>query len=153
MAANIGCPNEAHETVIASAIEHFQHGTMVWLNPDSRGSKSIYVLFDDGTFARFDDTWTEDQPAGHNQTPPPGLFEPVRGFGKVWFEGTGARVRDRLGWATDQEVGGQGARQRYNNGSMYWVGASNQILVLYEYSPFIGAFARWQLFNDTFNQP
>ena len=94
------------------------------------------MLFDDGTFARFDDTWVEGQPAGHNQTPPPGLFEPVRGFGKVWFEGTGARVRERLGWATDQEAGGAGARQTLHRGSMYWVGASNQILVLYQYTPY-----------------
>ena len=64
-----------------------------------------------------------------------------------------ARVRDRLGWATDQEVGGPGARQAFGNGSMYWIGASNQILVLYEYSPFTGLISRWQLFNDTFNQP
>ena len=40
--------------------------------------------------------------------PPKGLVEPVRGFGKVWREGTGARVRERLGWATATEKGATG---------------------------------------------
>jgi hypothetical protein len=126
---------------------------MVWFDQDSRMSKAIYVLFDDGSFARFDDTWEEGQPVSHNQNPPPGLYEPIRGFGKIWFEGTGARVRERLGWATDQEQGGAGARQRFANGSMYWIEPSDQILVLYEFTPYAGPIARWQLFNDTFNTP
>jgi hypothetical protein len=152
-AVNLNCPSEPRETIIQSAVQHFEHGTMVWLNQDTRGGKAIYVLFDDGTFARFDDTWDESQPATHNQNPPAGRYEPVRGFGKVWFEGTGARVRERLGWATDLEKGGAGARQRFNNGSMYWMEPSNQILALYEFTPYGGPTARWQLFNDSFNTP
>ncbi len=153
VAANVGCPSDQHETVVQSAIQHFEHGTMIYVNPDPLGAKKIFVLFDDGTFASFDDTWAEGQPAGHNQTPPAGRFEPVRGFGKVWFEGTGARVRERLGWATDQETGGAGARQSYARGTMYWVGASNQILVLYQFTATGQQVSRWQLFNDTFNTP
>jgi hypothetical protein len=154
VAANIGCASEAREAVVPqTAIQHFEGGTMIYLSNDNQDKKAILVLFNDGTFARFDDTWDESQPATHNQTPPAGLFEPVRGFGKVWFEATGARVRERLGWATDKEVGGAGARQRFFKGQMYWIGASNQILALYEFTPNGGQIFRWQLFNDTFNTP
>jgi hypothetical protein len=39
--------------------------------------------------------------------PPPGFFQPRRGFGLVWRTGyvsPTAVVRDRLGWATDPEA-------------------------------------------------
>lgn len=39
---------------------------------------------------------------------PPGLYEPVSGFGLAWrgeVEGVDPRVRERLGWATAPEVG------------------------------------------------
>jgi hypothetical protein len=35
--------------------------------------------------------------------PPPGLYQPIRGFGKLWR--THPEVRDRLGWATAPEQG------------------------------------------------
>jgi len=43
-------------------------------------------------------------PEGARLTPPPGLFEPIRGFGFVWFEKLGGPA-SQLGWATDPEKG------------------------------------------------
>src|SRR5207237_8489911 len=121
----------------------------------------IYVFFDDGTFQQFDDTWAEGQPVSHGQTPPSGKYEPVRGFGKVWYEGTGARVRERLGWATAPESGGDGAYQRFSTGEMYWSLTVNKIWVLYgtvrdyQYpapTPITGPTPyRYEVYDDTFN--
>jgi uncharacterized protein with LGFP repeats len=55
----------------------------------------------------------------------------VRGFGKVWREGTGVKVRERLGWATAPEKGAPGAYQQFEKGEMFWSGAVNKIWVLY----------------------
>jgi hypothetical protein len=67
------------------------------------GSGAIIVLFDDGTLQRFQDTYAEGE-TEPEMNPPAGLFAPKRGLGKVWREGTGARVRERLGWATSPET-------------------------------------------------
>jgi uncharacterized protein with LGFP repeats len=77
---------------------------------------------------------------------------PQRGFNKVWCEGTGARVRERLGWAVEPEKGGAGAWQDFQRGIMYWTGATNQIFAVldvydYENNPQ----HRWLGFADTFN--
>jgi hypothetical protein len=148
---NIGCPTEAAETPVGIAIEHFEHGTMVWVERDE-GRPMIYVLFEDGSYEGYEDTWEEGQPASHGQTPPPGLYEPVRGFGKLWYENTGARIRARLGWATDPEAGGTGARQAFFNGLMVYLPPTRQILVLYLTSPGAGPLHRAQLYPDTFEQ-
>jgi hypothetical protein len=42
--------------------------------------------------------------------PPHGFDQPVRGFGLLWR--TTEEVRDRLGWASDSEVGARTAVQR-----------------------------------------
>jgi hypothetical protein len=46
------------------------------------------------------DTWDESQSAGGGPGPQPGLYEPRRGFGKVWREEP--RVRACLGYATEE---------------------------------------------------
>jgi hypothetical protein len=91
----------------------------------------IYVFFDDGSFRQFSDTWVAGDPVSGGLTPPAGRYEPVRAFGKVWREGTGAQVRERLGWAIAPEKAGPGAYQRFDRGEMYWSGASDKIWVLY----------------------
>jgi hypothetical protein len=83
----------------------FEHGQMLEIEgfydyySGPNPPRFIYVLFDDGTIQRFDDTYVEGS-GEPDVTPPPGLFAPKAGLGKVWREGTGARVRERLGWAT-----------------------------------------------------
>ena len=46
----------------------------------------------------FPDTWTEGQPVGGGPGPQPGLYQPQRGFGKVWTNYN--QVRGCLGYAT-----------------------------------------------------
>ena len=132
--SKLGCPEtyEGGEHGIPTAFEQFQNGMMVWIDVQDvyNPIHTVLVLYKDGTFARFDDTWTEDQPIDDPLiTPPTGLYQPVRGFGKVWREAPD--VRDRLGWATAPEQGSDGAYQRFNYGTMILNNAQNEIWVFY----------------------
>jgi hypothetical protein len=84
------------------AEQRFQNGLMLWVGGEDR----IYVLYDDGlspNWAAFTDQWDPGEPdRDPSLSPPPGLFQPVRGFGLVWREEQG--VRERLGWATAEET-------------------------------------------------
>ena len=161
--AGVGCPVEYPpfntEMVVQTAYQPFENGAMLWISRTTwTQEKLIYVFFNDGTFQQFDDTWRDGEPVNSGLTPPSGRFEPVRGFGKVWREGTGARVRERLGWAVEPERGGNGAYQRLQKGEMYWSGAVDKIWVLYgtvqEYpmpTPAPGTRQyRYEVFNDTY---
>lgn len=81
------------------AWEPFEKGQMLW-----RGDlRQIYVLYQGGTWAVYDDRWREgDLEWETSIVPPTGLHQPVRGFGLVWREEPG--VRDALGWATAAEA-------------------------------------------------
>lgn len=92
------CPLEAGTTVQA-AYQEFEHGVMIWRADTS----DIYVLYlETGLVNRYRDTWHgEEVPYG--ETPPPGLYKPDRGFGRVWVDNP--QVRAGLGWATSLEQG------------------------------------------------
>ncbi len=99
-----------------AAIQHFEHGMMIWLEPEH----DIYILYDDqaGQFlpgwTNQEDLFVEGQPESDpNLIPPPGLYQPIRGFGLVWRGSPGSyyNPRDKLGWATDRETAFQGAVQ------------------------------------------
>jgi hypothetical protein len=96
--------------ISGGAEEHIERGTMVWIGVEGR----IYVLFGDEQHPRwsaYSDEWDEGEPAVDLDIgPPPGLQQPVRGFGLVWREESS--VRERLGWAVDQERGYETAVQR-----------------------------------------
>jgi hypothetical protein len=85
----------------AGAEQHFEHGVMLWL----QGQDLIYVLSEDGLARQWHvylDEWEEGMPEiDPTIIPPPGYFQPERGFGLVWREQT--MVRERLGWAIDME--------------------------------------------------
>jgi DNA-binding beta-propeller fold protein YncE len=106
----LDCPSELPRAT-QMAEQSFQNGLMVWLED----TRTIYVLRNDGTWAVYDDTWDETQPEGGFYTPPPGLREPVRGFGKVWREQLGA-PNAAIGWATAREVGLNGQMQGFAGG-------------------------------------
>jgi hypothetical protein len=99
------CPSgEADATWAAE--QPFEHGRMIWLEEVGSGAlaRVIFVLYEDGQFALYEDTWTEGLPESDPSiVPPAGLYQPIRGFGKVWRETTG--VWDKLGWATAPEQG------------------------------------------------
>jgi hypothetical protein len=132
----LGCPQTYppfdKEMQVETAYQPFERGAMLWISRTTYvQERLIYVLFSDGTFQPFEDTWRDGQPVSGGETPPVGFYEPVRGFGKVWREGTGAQVRERLGWATAPETGGPGAYQQFERGEMYWSSTIDKIWVLY----------------------
>jgi hypothetical protein len=88
------------------AAERFERGLMLWTEFDDR----IHVLYDDGAAPYWDvmaNAWFPGQPEDDpDLVPPPGLFQPRRGFGTAWRTGyvsPSEVVRDRLGWATEPE--------------------------------------------------
>jgi hypothetical protein len=112
----------------AAAEQHFEGGTMVWVQErwndwvDEAGW--IVVLYEDAgrkEWSLHRDAWFEGQPdRDPNLKPPPGFVQPVRGFGWLWRENSD--VRERLGWAVDQEAGFQTTLQhttRFKYNSTY----------------------------------
>jgi LysM repeat protein len=111
-AGTLPCPASAPVTTQA-AEQLFEGGRMIWLE----ALNAILVLWDDGTppngpslppdnYASFPNTWTAGEPESDPAlTPPDGLYQPVRGFGKVWRGDIvpGQAVRDSLGWALGPE--------------------------------------------------
>lgn len=100
-----GCP--AGDPLTGQAgFQPFQNGRMVWLKELKSGDtvlpNQIIVLYNDGHWARFDDSWQENQPeTDPSIVAPEGLIQPKRGFGKLWR--SNQEVRNKLGWATVEE--------------------------------------------------
>jgi hypothetical protein len=103
------CPARA-ALVSPGAEQHFQGGVMLWSQAEDR----IYVLYAGGQnpeWGAFGDEWDPGEPESDpTLQPPTGFYQPVRGFGQVWREQPG--VRERLGWALDEEMSYQTAVQR-----------------------------------------
>jgi len=100
----------------------FENGRMFWVGKTfaerclgdhsfSPGSGEIWVvIFDNentGDWLIFVDDWDEstDAPFDLALTPPEGLLQPVRGFGKVWREKLSEAQRQALGWGLYPEIG------------------------------------------------
>lgn len=83
----------------------FERGRMFWLQPN----QAIWVMVNGednsrGQWIIHTDTWLEGMPEFDPEiVPPEGLFQPERGFGKLWRDN--AAVRDAVGWAIDTEYG------------------------------------------------
>ncbi|MBC7237497.1 MAG: hypothetical protein H5T69_16770, partial [Chloroflexi bacterium] len=122
--SKLGCATEP-EKGVWMAEESFQGGVMFW----RQDLNLIYVLYNSGAWQSFPDTWASGQPEFDPAiVPPPGFYQPVRGFGKVWRENSA--VRNGLGWATTQERGFFGSVQPFTGGLMLWSNAKG-IFVLY----------------------
>ncbi len=92
----LGCP-QADAVSPESAEEKFQSGRML----RRADLKRIYVVYDDGTWQGFPDSYAEGEPqyfCGAKITPP----SPVRSFSKLWCGN--ANVKARLGNATEPET-------------------------------------------------
>lgn len=135
IATAIGCPLLGAVHTASSAYQTFQNGAMIWLSSlGGAPQPTIYVLYNNGTYQRFNDTFTDGvDPESGGETPPSGLVEPVRGFGKVWRNNLG--VRDGLGWATSGETGGAAQVQLFERGEMVFVTQAGQTYVLITGAP------------------
>lgn len=118
------CP-ESPPIYSRGAAQYFERGLMIW----SEQPDQFYVFFDgDHQFTRFEAGWVKEAnflatpeplptppgglpaPQPWPTAPPPGAFEPVSGFGRVWqhfwrFDKNGlpVSVREDIGWATGPE--------------------------------------------------
>jgi|FLYN01.1.fsa_nt_gi hypothetical protein len=130
LAQQLGCPvgQPPVATPVNSASQLFERGSMFWIQG---GPSLIYALFNNGRFQRFDDTYNPNaDPFSGGETPPPGLREPVRGFGKVWRQYP--NVRADLGWGLTDEAGGSATMQRFERGLMLYLPQRGEILALVE---------------------
>ena len=140
----VGCP-EAREIGIADmVVQRFELGLMVW-----RGDTRMIYVFKGGprdtlgTWRQFRDNWTETEPTPRPQaTPPAGMFEPERGFGKVWRENPD--IKRDLGWATERERPAGGAWQEFQRANALWT-TDRQIYFMY-------GDGLWERFDDTFGE-
>jgi hypothetical protein len=112
--ATLNCPTEVEKSVWAGE-EAFQGGTMFW----RQDTNYIYVLYNNGTWQGFADTWNASEPEWDTSiVPPAGYYQPKRGFGKVWRNN--AQVRNGLAWGTTEERGYNASLQQYQGGLMFW---------------------------------
>lgn len=89
---------------IQVAEQVFEHGRLVWIQP----RQQIWVMIDTGNgsgpWAVYDDTFEEGQPESDpNLVVPEGMFQPTRGFGKLWREN--ADIKEKLGFGLTPEFG------------------------------------------------
>lgn len=124
----IGCPLGAPPAAVtsASASQLYERGEMIWLQGPPG---AIYALYTTGRFQRYDDTYNAAvDPISGGETPPLGLREPIRGFGKVWR--AFAEVRAGLGWAVTEESGANATAQAFERGQMIYLPQRGQIFIL-----------------------
>ncbi len=115
----LGCPVGSGASIAALATQPFERGIMVW-----RGDvRQIYALATSGQFWQVADSWSEGMPADDPAfNAPPGVIQPVRGFGLVWR--SNAAIRDALGWGTQPEASVAGFWQDFERGAMFSTGGT-----------------------------
>lgn len=122
------------------AEQRFEEGWMFWLQPVGQ----IWVLTineeNQGVWSVYEDTFLEGEAEIDPEiVPPEGMYQPERGFGKLWRENP--EVRDAIGWAMEAELG-HTTRYEYHAGGT--VDDNN------EYEPGPGYHLVESLFGDTF---
>ncbi len=136
----LGLPTASAATA-PGATQAFERGRMIWRGDTSRiyvlcgGEQAGPAVYD------FPDTWDAGQDPGGGPAPPPGLFLPQRGFGKLWRD-TPA-VRDCLGYAlTAEETGytlqAQPFKSRYGDNLMVSVTTPEGHFIYVVYHNYLG---------------
>jgi hypothetical protein len=131
----LGCPTSNHPRIeptaweVETAFQAFERGLMIWSDHIGWYAQPVvYVLYTDGGYQRFDDTFdTAVDPTSDGETAPNGLVEPILGFGKVWRDRP--HVREDLGWAVANETSGEGRFQLFVGGHMIWISQTDKIYV------------------------
>ncbi len=120
----LGCPL-GPPSLVQMARQPFQRGQMIW-----RGDiQVIYVLQEDGSWLAFADTFEEGMPEiDPSIVPPQGLYQPIRGFGKLWREQLGAEDAP-VGWATAPEKGVNGSVQEWEGGLLIGFSLQDQLVL------------------------
>ncbi|MFN8379141.1 MAG: hypothetical protein U0452_10770 [Anaerolineae bacterium] len=129
LAAQLGCAISA-PYMVAGAIQPFERGMMIYRASQTPGATgTIEAISMDGRFSRYADTWVSGvDPDSGGLTPPSGLVEPIRGFGKVWR--SDGSLQSRLGWALSGEQGVTLTVLPFERGVAIFVPSQYQIYVL-----------------------
>lgn len=105
-AAATPCPKVEEPRISMASVLRLERGYMVWLGD----KRIIYVMYYDagsttkGTFETYAENWEEGMPERDDSiVAPPGLWQPSRGFGKLWRENT--KVRQGVGWGLSDSSG------------------------------------------------
>jgi len=108
----LGCPITPGAAAISTAYAPFEGGQMLW-----RGDTDvIYVLYNDGRWASYPNTWREGDPIFTCGEEDPAIT-PIRGFGRVWCDYPD--VGESLDAVTAAEIGdGASAVQDFTNGTI-----------------------------------
>jgi LysM repeat protein len=104
------CPGPIYNT--GAAGQDFEGGRAYYYAAiNSVIGPSVYIIYNDGTWERYDDTFNGNvEPASDPSiVPPSGRYQPVRAIGKVWRQNQA--VRSKLGWAFAPENDFAGRRQ------------------------------------------
>ena len=110
------CPGQL---ITSNAVgQNFQNGRIYRYDPAPGESQAtIYAIYNDGTWAKFPDTWDSSQPMDDpNIVPPQGWYKPTGALGKLWRE----QLKDKLGWAYSPEDTFTGRRQAPANDASYF---------------------------------
>lgn len=129
--ASLGCAlgSPPIPSALSAASQLFERGLMIYVASPTGGVGTIYALTSDGRFRRFDDTWVQGvDPDSGGETVPPGLIEPIRGFGKVWR--LNPDVRAGLGYAVIGEQGDTATVLDFSRGRAIYVPARAATFIL-----------------------
>jgi hypothetical protein len=115
-----GCPAPFPQIEVAMASQPFERGSMVWVQGRNGGQDSIWVIYYDNNrsslvWELYSNAWHEGDLVRGGETPPNGLYEPIRGFGQLWR--TNSHIRSTLGWAVAPEQADLGYVQYFKGGA------------------------------------
>lgn len=122
----MGCPGP---TVYdrPAALQNFERGLMLWSDLGN-GDRRIYAYMMYNSYRRYNDTWQEGDPDTPNVSPPPGLYAPRRGFGKVWINDP--TLRNEIGWAVEKAERAETATiQDFDKGTLVWIKSTDTVYV------------------------
>ncbi len=89
---------------IQVAEQVFQNGRMFWIQPTQQIWVMVVTGEGQGEWVVYEDTYTDGEAEVDPQlTPPDGMEQPRRGFGKLWRENPD--MKEALGWAITPEFG------------------------------------------------
>ncbi len=91
------CP-EGEAVEVQASFDMFENGYMIWRADTS----DIYVLSNDGQVRVVKDRWLGEM-ITFPDPPPAGMFQPMRGFGRVWVDNPA--IRAAIGWSVSFEQG------------------------------------------------
>lgn len=131
LTADLGCPttpdNRSTPSLwpVQTRYQSMEHGHLLWLSNLGwfEGSRVVYVLLEDGTYQRYDDTYTPGVDRASGGPDAPGdMYQPQEYLGKVWRMIPG--LIEGLGFGIGPEVLAETNMQLYISGEIVVVPSS-----------------------------